>query len=231
MTTSISGAAGCSAAMSSARSTGPDPAKLQQQLLSKVDTNGDKSIDKSELKSFMDFVSSQTATPATDSDALFTTLDSDSDGAISATELADNGQQLFDQLRDQLMSSQLRSDAPPPPPPQGSNSDLFASIDANSDGSLDKTELTSFLADRADSSDDSSSTGNAPSIDDILARDDSDGDGSITATEFDAVMSKHGHGGSHGQVNRMIASLLDQYASAASSAVAATSETSFAAVA
>jgi Ca2+-binding EF-hand superfamily protein len=106
-----------------------DPAKLQQKLFAKLDTNGDQSIDKSELKSFMDFVSTQTGTStsgtsttgtsaASSTDALFSALDSDGDGSITSTELADNGKALFDQLRDQLRNVQLSSsDAPPPPPP------------------------------------------------------------------------------------------------------------------
>jgi len=55
---------------------------------------------------------------ASSTDALFSALDSDGDGSITGTELADHGKALFDQLRDQLGNVQLSSsDVPPPPPP------------------------------------------------------------------------------------------------------------------
>jgi Ca2+-binding EF-hand superfamily protein len=151
MASGISGAGACSPAASMQQSRSVDPAKLQQKLLAKLDTNGDQSIDKTELKSFMDFVSTQSSTSSGDTDALFSALDSDSDGSISSTELADNGKALFDQLRDQLRSSQLTASDSPPPPPHGDASDLFSTIDANGDGSIDESELTSFTSQRADS--------------------------------------------------------------------------------
>jgi hypothetical protein len=52
---------GCGyATMATTQARGPDPAKLQQQLFSKVDANGDESIDKAELTSFLNFVSEKT---------------------------------------------------------------------------------------------------------------------------------------------------------------------------
>lgn len=223
---SISGA-GASSSAASMQTRMVDPAKLQQKLLAKLDTNGDKSIDKNELKSFVDFVSTQTGgtstadtSAASSTDALFSTLDSDSDGSISSTELADNGKALFDQLRDQLRNSQLSSsEAPPPPPPMhGDESDMFAKIDANSDGSIEESELTSFISEGIGGS------GQGPSVDDILARDDTDGDGAISFAEFQSAMSQRPERSEQSaseaqdgmQLGRLIASLLEQYSAVSS---------------
>lgn len=181
---SVSMSGGCSAALFSSlqQSRAADSSK-SQQLFSKLDVNGDDSIDASELKSFVDYVGEQTGTAAVDSSSLLTSLDSDGDGSISATELTDNASKLFDQLRDQLMSSQLQSRPDP--------TEMFDSIDSDGDGSISKTELDSFLSDRADA------TGTAPDAAEILARDDTDGDGSISADEFKTAM-QHGPGGPGG---------------------------------
>lgn len=223
--TSISGA-GASSSAASMQTRMVDPAKLQQKLLAKLDTNGDKSIDKNELKSFIDFVSTQTGgtsttgtSTASSTDALFSTLDSDSDGSISSTELADNGKALFDQLRDQLRNTQLSSsEAPPPPPMHGDESDMFAKIDANSDGSIEESELTSFISEGIGGS------GQGPSVDDILARDDTDGDGAISFAEFQSAMSQRPERSEQSaneaqdgmQLGRLIASLLEQYSAVSS---------------
>ena len=149
MTSAISGAGAYSSAVSM-QSRGPSAAKMQQDLLAKLDSNGDSAIDKSELQSFMDFVSDRTSTATSDTDALFGALDTDGDGSVTGTELADNGKSLFDQLRNQLRGSEMGGDRPPPP--SGEVDELFETLDANGDGSIDKSELTSFLSDAEDAS-------------------------------------------------------------------------------
>jgi Ca2+-binding EF-hand superfamily protein len=207
--------------LTSMQSRGPDPAKLQQRLFAKLDGNGDNAIDKTELKSFLDYVSSKTGGESVDSDALLKTIDTDGSGSISSDELSENGKALFDQLRDQLMSAQLSSSsaAPPPPPgsPPGDPEEMFASIDSNGDGSIAKSELETFLADR--------SQGDGPTVDDIFARDDADEDGSISTDEFTAAVSRRppppeqgNKTGGVGDIGAMIASLIEQYTAAGSTA-------------
>jgi hypothetical protein len=92
-----------------------DSSQLQTQLLEKVDSSGDGAIDKSELTSFMDYVSSKTSTEAGDVDAMFEAMDTDGNGSISSDELSENGDVLLDSLRGQLSAM-----APPSPPdPEG----------------------------------------------------------------------------------------------------------------
>lgn len=228
MTSAIS-MSSCYSSYASTQMRAADTSKLQQQLFSKVDTNGDKSIDQTELTSFLDYVGEKTGS-SIDSASALKALDSDGNGSISETELTDNASALFDQLKSQLMSSQMQmghGGPPPPPPSDEDSSDLFSSIDTDGDGSISKTELETFVSSRAGES------GNGPSVDDILARDDADGDGAISSTEFEDAMSrgpqKHG-GGDGGGMNfeKLLSSLVSQY-SAVSSSSSATSSLSIAA--
>jgi Ca2+-binding EF-hand superfamily protein len=220
----------CYSSYASTQTRAADTSKLQQQLFSKVDANGDKSIDQTELTSFLDYVGEKTGS-SIDSAAALKALDSDGNGSISETELTDNASALFDQLKSQLMSSQMQlgSAPPPPPPPKEDSSQMFSSIDTDGDGSISKTELESFVSSR------SGESGQGSSVDDILARDDADGDGSISSTEFEDAMSsrrpqRHGGGGDGGGMNfeKLLSSLVSQY-TAVSSAASTTSSLSIAA--
>lgn len=193
---------------------------LQQQLFSKVDSNGDKSIDKTELTSFLDIVSQKTGGSSVDSESVLTALDTDSSGEISESELQDNGAALLEQLRSQMMSSESSRGAPPPP--QGSADDLFSAIDSDENGAISETELDTFL------SASTSETGDASSADEIFARDDADGDGSISLAEFTQAVSNRdesarAEGG--GQLERLMASLLAQYSAISANSDASATET------
>jgi Ca2+-binding EF-hand superfamily protein len=117
---------------------------LQEKLFSKLDVNGDGGIDQSELGDFLDYVSSATgSTTQTDTSQLFKTLDADGDGAISKQDLTDGAQKLFEELRTQLASTQTeKADKSHKP----DSKELFANIDANGDGSIDQSELSTFLS-------------------------------------------------------------------------------------
>lgn len=154
MVASVTGSAGFSAAMfqgSQCRGTRDtqsqqtDKTALQENLFSKLDVDGNGSIDATELSSFMSYAASASgAASATDSSALFGTLDADGDGAISQTEMADGAKSLFDELRTQLLSgSDDTEEAAPPEPPDATA--MFAQIDANGDGSIDQSELGTFF--------------------------------------------------------------------------------------
>jgi len=119
-----------------------------QQLFSKLDANGDNSIDAAEMKSLTDFLSAKTGTTV-DAGSLIKAIDSDGDGNISSTELSDNVQSLFDNLRGQLMggtqtatSSSATSDT----------DDLFAKIDTDGDGSISADEFKAGMKNRPEGS-------------------------------------------------------------------------------
>lgn len=59
MTSAIS-MSGCYSSYASTQTRAADTSKLQQQLFSKVDSNGDQSIDQTELTSYLDYVGEKT---------------------------------------------------------------------------------------------------------------------------------------------------------------------------
>jgi Ca2+-binding EF-hand superfamily protein len=199
---SVSACGGYSAAMySGMQGSRTTEAQRSQQLFQKLDVNGDNGIDASELKSLVEFIGQKTGTTS-DAGALLTALDSDGNGNISSTELDDNVQTLFDQLRGQLMGAKVESGQKSPDPEQ-----LFGKIDTDGDGRLSLSELKSFAAERAG--------GRGPGAEDILARDDTDKDGSISKDEFNAAVQRAPKGppATRGAEDptRMLLSMLKQY--------------------
>jgi Ca2+-binding EF-hand superfamily protein len=128
----------------------------------------------SAVKSKSDYVSSKTSTTASDTEALFKTLDADGNGSISSSELSDQADALFSQLREQLSGSAIGGASasrppPPPPPPAKDSAELFAKIDQNSDGSIDKTELSSFFTEKTDGASSGPSTDSNGDIKALMA--------------------------------------------------------------
>jgi Ca2+-binding EF-hand superfamily protein len=71
-----------------------------------------------------------------------------------------------------------------PPSPTQIREKMFNTIDKSGDGSIDKDEISTLLANS------SSSTGSSSSIDDIMKMLDLDQDGNISQAEFDDVMEQ-----------------------------------------
>lgn len=113
-----------STATSSARSQ-----QFQKELLSKLDSNGDGSVDQEELSTALSHKSDDGILVSLSDN--FSDLDSDSSGDLSSDEIA--------------------AMAPPPPPPrdQAPTTELadalLSALDADEDGSIDTSELTSAL--------------------------------------------------------------------------------------
>ena len=139
MASSVTSSAGFSTAMLSGSQCGGsrNTQALQEKLFSKLDVNGDGSIDQSELTQFTDFVSSSTqstsATSDTSSADLFKSMDTDGDGTLSKTELADGAKKLFDELRTQLMTQAASTAA---------SSDTQSASDAQSAGAAQSANAT-----------------------------------------------------------------------------------------
>lgn len=131
--TSVSMGGGCPAFQYATSQLRPASDRMQQ-LFGKLDTDGNGAIDKSELKSFVDAVAEKSDTTAVDADALLTSLDSDGSGSISSTELGDNARKLFDQLREQLMSSRFESQPP-------DTQQMFDKFDTDGSGSISSDEF------------------------------------------------------------------------------------------
>jgi len=162
---------------SSYSTAGPSSAALsqmRQQLFAKLDADQDGGVDKAEfLKGAGVSESSTDSSKETLATQLFESFDSDSDGKLTQDELETGFQKLSDQMRATLIAQQEAS-RPQPPSPE----ELFAKLDANSDGGVDEAEFIAGAPqdDRGPSESE---------LKDMFASFDSDGDGSLTAEELD----------------------------------------------
>jgi Ca2+-binding EF-hand superfamily protein len=151
----------------------PDPAQLAEQLFSKLDSNGQGYIEKSDLKNAFDKTASTASNSQTNVDDLFSTLDGDQDGKVSKQEFSDALQKVAEQLDSQMMDKRLgRSSAgmPPPPPDAGP--------------SLSKDELTSMASEIGSS--DSAAASSLNELINNFDKADSDGDGKVSFKESQA---------------------------------------------
>jgi Ca2+-binding EF-hand superfamily protein len=100
----------------------PDPAKMAEDLFSKLDTAGQGYLQKADFQAAFDSLSSSTSSTSSNIDSLFSQLDADSDGKVTKQEFSDTLAKLSDQLEQQFQSSRMQNamggGMPPPPPPQ-----------------------------------------------------------------------------------------------------------------
>jgi Ca2+-binding EF-hand superfamily protein len=145
MISGISGSSSYSGYASSSTTTSTDKSKkFAEDLLKKLDANGDGSVDKDELSSA---VSSDPKDGITVSlSKAFSDLDSNDDDSLDADELA--------------------AMPPPPPPPMQMDAgsatdqaqDLLSALDTDGDGSISESELTTALQGNSSSNDSNTST-------------------------------------------------------------------------
>ncbi|RMR25873.1 Calcium-binding protein [Pseudomonas amygdali pv. ulmi] len=133
--------------------------KFQEELLAKLDTDGDGSIGKDELSSALSSDSKDGITVSLSK--AFSDLDSNDDDSLDADELA--------------------AMTPPPPPMQSVDEqaeDLLGSLDSDGDGAISSDELTTGLSNAG-------STANSNQVFDAL---DTDEDGTVSLEELVAGM-------------------------------------------
>jgi len=140
-----------------------------EEMFAKIDSNGDGSIDRTEMQSFSEQISNQDG-DAIDISQMFAEIDTDGDGAIS---------------QDEFLA------AKPPAPPQGMGpgeppdpEKMFGDMDINGDGSITKDEMKSFMEKMP------AHGGQTPDIDKMFSETDTDGDGKISKEEFVATETK-----------------------------------------
>ena len=169
--------------------------KFQEELLARLDTDGDGAISKDELGSALSSDSKDGITVSLSQ--AFGDLDSDDDDSLSADELA--------------------ALTPPPPPPMQPASDLaedlLGSLDSDDDGSISIEELTTGL----------SSTGSSVDSDQVFDALDTNEDGTVSLDELTANLEPSQPQGAvadstaqTGQMNaqalsRMVAALTERY--------------------
>ncbi|WP_095066938.1 EF-hand domain-containing protein [Pseudomonas sp. Irchel 3A18] len=117
---------------STSLTSGTNSKKFQEELLAKLDTDGDGSINKEELSSALSSDKKDGITVSL-SEA-FSSLDSNDDDSLDADELA-------------------ALTPPPPPPATDLAEDLLSSLDTDGDGSINSDELTTGLTNTGSTAD------------------------------------------------------------------------------
>jgi hypothetical protein len=120
----------------------PDPAKMAEDLFSKLDTSSQGYIQKSDLQAAFNTISSDASS---NTDDLFSQLDANGDNKVTKQEFTDGLKNLASQFDSSAMD-QYRSDSaqrgdmggmppPPPPPRDGGNSAGLTNDLGSTDGS------------------------------------------------------------------------------------------------
>ena len=185
--TSISGISNSSAmmqGMSGMRAMQrPDPAQMAENLFTQLDTSGQGYLQKADLQSALDKLSSSASSTSDSSnvDELFASLDADSDGKVTKNEFTDGLKKLQDSLEQQFQDGRMQmamqaggmngmGDMPPPPPAQGGNDEGFT-----------KDELSSQLKETGSS--DSSRSSLISSVVQNFDKADTNSDGKVSFQE------------------------------------------------
>ena len=168
-----------SASVQRASRPGPSP----QQLLSKIDADGNGGVDSTELQGLLDKVAKKTGVSSDSSAAdLLTKFDANSDGNLNADELGQTMHSILPAPSTMDFAQSRSSTDRTSSTTAKAGGDLFGKVDSDGDGAVSKTELQALL--EAMSGGTASQTG--VSSDDAFAALDTDGDGSLTQAEFDA---------------------------------------------
>jgi Ca2+-binding EF-hand superfamily protein len=149
----------------------PSPA----EMFTKMDSNGDGSIDKAEFTAFGKQMAAKMG-KADKSAEIFAKIDTN--GEISQAE-------------NEAFASQMqamRSKGGPPPGGTKSLDEMFAKMDTNGDGSVDKTEFEAFIQQMANQADSQASSTNKSN--DLFSQIDTDGDGKISKSESTTFAAK-----------------------------------------
>ena len=124
----------------------PDPAQMAENLFTQLDTSGQGYLQKADLQSAFDNLSSSGAgssNSSTNVDDLFASLDTNSDGKVTKDEFADSLKKLQDSLEQQFQDGRMQmaiqaggmngmGGMPPPQPPQGENDEGFTKDELSS---------------------------------------------------------------------------------------------------
>jgi len=98
----------------------PDPAKMADDLFSKLDTSGKGYIEQSDLESALSGISSTSSAQSVGRSAsaseIFSQLDGNGDGKVTKDELSTSIAKLAESLDGQYNQSRVQGGMPPPPP-------------------------------------------------------------------------------------------------------------------
>ena len=147
----------------------------RDDLFTKIDTNSDGGLDKTEFSALAKRLSGDTEN-SINVDTVYSTYDKNGDGSLSKDEL----------------DSFMKDNAPHPPDMSGGingmtmrrhEDDLFAKIDSDSDGGLSKAEFSAFAEKLSED------TGDSIDANTVYSTYDKNGDGSLSKEELDSFMN------------------------------------------
>jgi Ca2+-binding EF-hand superfamily protein len=150
----------------------------QDDFFSKIDSNSDGSIDKTEFSALAKKLSTDTGT-SLNTDSVFTTYDTNNDGVLSKDEL------------DKFM----KENAPPPPTDAMASAmsqagthamdALFKNIDTNGDGEISTAELSAYTKNL------STDTSTSSDVKSIFAQYASNSDGTLSEADLEKFMKEN----------------------------------------
>lgn len=146
---------------------------MKQRMFSKVDADGSKGVDASELASMLLDLAAKTGTEAGDASELMTKMDGDGNGSLSADELDAGMKRLMPPPASTMQFVQQRhGDA------GAATEAMFDTHDADGDEGVSSEELSALLEEIGGAAGSSGAS--------VLASLDTDGDGTLSKGEFAA---------------------------------------------
>ncbi len=140
----MSNLTGISSASSAWSPSSTSGSKRMDKLFGKVDTDGNGTVDKSELQGLFDKIAQKTGGTALSADALFSKIDTNGDGSISKDELAAGMKSLMPKPSSTVAFAQHAGGAPPSGASSGSSSSASTApldpLDTNGDGVVSPAE-------------------------------------------------------------------------------------------
>lgn len=139
----------------------PDPAKMADDLFSKLDSKNQGYLEKADLETALNKIGNS-GDSASSADEMFAKLDSDGDGKVTKQEMSATFEQIASELDGPFPRMRLngQGDMPPPPPQDGEKADegftqeqLTAMSEDNDSTASKKTDLFSQLANNFDAAD------------------------------------------------------------------------------
>lgn len=165
--------------------------QMQAKMFTKVDTDSSGGVDKTELQSLLDDVAKKTGvTNNSNTNELFSKMDSNSDGSLSSDELGQGMQSIMPPPPSTMDFAKARSASS-----TSGEDDLFGKVDTDGNGSVSKEEMQSLmkLMDKLASDSGLGSTSSSSSSD-LFSKLDTDSDGSLSKAEFEAGRPQGGKG-------------------------------------
>lgn len=138
----MSSLSGVSGAASPWSSMGGSSVSRQERMFAKIDSNGDGSVDKTELQSAFDAIAQKTGGTAQSADALFSKFDTNGDGKLSASELSTGMKSLRHKPAStvEMAGAQAKPAAGGPAGGASSSSASTDPLDTNGDGVVSAME-------------------------------------------------------------------------------------------